>query len=321
MARKSKRTDLIQLLRHRSDLTAEAIATHIGMHKNSIYRLVNSCIEDGYFIIHENGKFRLSNEDRERSLFDVSLTWQQAHDLVTAVEGIHTLTPHAQSAIEEVSLYLKNANLASPSAVYHHSYDQIDANIYSAVARGITQRHALELTYQPAQKDRPASQHTFDPFKIIFWNGHYYLVGRSRKYVHKPSGGIMHLRLDRIVSAVVAMEKDSKPPKKLTFAAPDFDPQAYVEKFFGTFGGQADPEVMTLRFQPDNAKAAASVYKHTSRELSWEEDGSLLYTLTVPITDEVVWWIASWNGVEVLEPAHLRKRVYEHCLEIAKRNA
>ena len=319
---RSRKVELIQLLRDRPNLTAQQIGNALGIHYRSVYRVVDNCVSDGYFIVHEDSKFRLSNEDRDKSIFDFSLTAMQAHDLITAAESVRTLTPHAKEAVEEIRHYLKNGNLERTSAVYYHSYDEVDAPIYRSVIAASQKRHALHLTYQPAQEGKEASRHTFDPFQIVFWNGHYYVVGRSRAYADKPNKGVMNLRLDRISEAKVALEEkeDNEPPAALTFTDPEFDAQAYVEQYFGTFGGVGEPEPIVLHFAAHNARAAAEVQRHPSRSLEPQPDGSLIYRIEVSVSPEIIWWVASWAGVEVLEPEHLREKVRAHCLEIARLN-
>lgn len=75
-----------------------------------------------------------------------------------------------------------------------------------------------------------------------------------------------------------------------------------------------------LHFQAHNAKSAAEVQRRPSREISPQDDGSLIYKLTVPISEELVWWVASWKGLRVIAPEHPREKVRKHCLELAYLN-
>jgi predicted DNA-binding transcriptional regulator YafY len=322
MGRGDNKLELIKLLREQPGLTAAQIGERLGIHYRSVYRVVENCLQIGYSIVHENGCFHLRSKDRDHARIEFTLTGQQAHDLVAAAKSVRVLTPHAQEALETIRDHLVGSNLERESAVYYHSYDRIDPSIYRALVSATQSRQALDLVYLPAREGRDSTEHVFDPYKIIFWNGHYYLVGCSRAYSHKPSGGVMHLRLDRIGEARVAMRtpegKSYKEP--LTFPKPDFDPQAYVEQSFGPFGGQGEPVDIALRFPSESAKAAAEVQRHPSRVLEWQTDGSLIYRLSVPTSQEIVWWIASWVGARVLEPESLREQVRAHALEVARAN-
>lgn len=313
---------LIQRLEGGTALSAQELANYLGISRTSVYRVIQRCENRGYNIVREHGRFRLASRDRDAGCFEFSLSAQQAHDLVAAVESVLRLTPYAAEALEVLRKTLIGSKLVRPSAVYYHSYDEIDPGVYQRVVAAIEQRKVLELTYKPTNVKRSLSQHTFEPYRIIFWNGHYYLVGRSRTFSHKPGGGLMHLRLDRILEAKVALawREGQKVPDTLTFPEPDFDPQAYVERSFGTFGGDGEPEEVVLHFPAHNAKAAAEVQRHPSRELLPQDDGSLIYKLTVPVTEELVWWAASWKGLRVLAPDHLREKVRRHCLELAYLN-
>ena len=61
--------------------------------------------------------------------------------------------------------------------------------------------------------------------------------------------------------------------------------------------------------------------RHPSKTLEWLDDGSVIYRMTVPLNLEIVWWVASWKGVKVLEPDSLREQVREHALEIVRTNS
>lgn len=314
---------LIRLLDGSSGLTAQQIADRLGIHRQSVYRVMNRCDELGVAIVRENGRFRLASKDRDFARIQFSLDGQQAHDLVAAVKSVRALTPFAQEALDIVRKTLVGDKLELESVVYYHSYDEINPAVYRTVIGAIRERRALELSYRPTQSGRSQSQHTFDPFRIVFWNGHYYLVGRSRNYAHKPGNGVMHLRLDRIAEAKIAVriKNGDTIPSVLTFSETHFDPKDYMERFFGTFGGQGEPEEIVLHFPKTVAKAAAEVQRHPSRELQPQPDDSLIYKLRVPISSEIVWWVASWAGVRVLAPEHLREKVREHCLEVARLNS
>lgn len=327
LGKPSTKIELIKLLRESPNLSAQQIALALGMHYRSVYRVIETCIEDGYSIIHENKRFRLRNQDRDQVIIDFSLTAQQAHDLVVASKGIKTLTPHAEEALEQIKVHLAGSNLDQEAGVYYHSYDKIDAEIYRIALSGIRHRKALNITYEPKREGVEAKKHIFDPYKVIFWNGHYYLVGCSRAYAHKPSKGIMHLRLDRISKINIAIEvKTSKETgneyqQSLTFSKSNFVPKAYVEGVFGTFGGKQEAVNISVYFPAKVAQAAADVDRHPSKKLEWQADGSLLYHLTVPLSPEIVWWVSSWSGAQVIQPLELREQVYTHALEIARLNA
>ena len=326
MKQDNNKVRLVKLLRDKPNLSAKEIGSELEINWRSVYRIVDRCVEDGYFIVHENDKFRLSSRDRDEALYDFTLTGMQAHDLVAAAENIGVLTPHALEALQEIRENLKTSSLEKGSEVYYHSYDEISPDTYTTLVSAIRSHKALRLIYLPAREGREATEHVFNPYKIIFWNGHYYLTGCSRAYAHKPSGGVMHLRLDRIGECKVATEtrtakqSGEEYEQSLTFTKVNFDARDYVERVFGTFGGKQAPVDIALHFPPQVAKAAAEVERHPSKTLEWLDDGSVIYRITVPLNPEIVWWVASWSGVRVLEPAELREQVYQHALEVAKAN-
>lgn len=314
--------DLLRLLaEHSRGLSAANIATHLGVSRQSVYRIIERCNQSGYTVLQEDRRYRLPDRDRDLERLYFSLNRQQAHDLLAAVESVKTLTPFASQALEAVRQSLVGHNLGQQSTVYYHSYDEIDPQIYQTLVAAISEHQSLDLEYRSTQPKRPLTPHLFNPYGIVFWNGHYYLVGQSQSYSHKPNQGLMHLRLDRIQSAKPANSTQNTPPRPLTFAAVYFDPKDYVERSFGTFASGGQPEEIVLHFAAKHSKAAAEVQRHPSRRLELQADGSLLYSLTVPVSPEVVWWIASWEEVRVLQPLHLRQKVHEHCHRMAALNS
>jgi predicted DNA-binding transcriptional regulator YafY len=318
MGNKDSSSDIYKLLaEYPKGLSAKEIADRLGMARTSVYVPLDKLKKLGKIVQAEDGRFRLPNKDRDFSSYQLTLSKQQAHDLAVAVESVKVLTPHAQQALEQLQSTLHRQNITRQPAVFCHSYDEIDPLIYERIVVAIDSGHTLFIRYDPSATT--PSEHTFEPYRILFWNGHYYLVGVSTKYRHKPSGGKMHLRLDRMIAVRDALDENGY--SALTFAQPvDFDPQAYIEQYFGTFGGDGEQEEVILRFPADVAKAAADVKRHPSRVLHWQDDSSLHYHMTIAISQEVARWVASWAGVRVLAPDHLRQQVREHCQALAKAN-
>lgn len=71
---------------------------------------------------------------------------------------------------------------------------------------------------------------------------------------------------------------------------------------------------MTVRLyvSPAKAHAVARTIRHPSQVCEAQPDGSLFCTLTVPLSPDLVRWVANFEGgVRVLEPPALRQQVLE----------
>jgi len=68
--------------------------------------------------------------------------------------------------------------------------------------------------------------------------------------------------------------------------------------------------MVRLKFSPEIARLMEETIRHPSQILEKQVDGSVIMTLEVFYTYELVTWILGWDEkVEVLEPVELRKEV------------
>ncbi|MBN1845238.1 MAG: WYL domain-containing protein [Sedimentisphaerales bacterium] len=65
-----------------------------------------------------------------------------------------------------------------------------------------------------------------------------------------------------------------------------------------------------VRFDPQVAVNVAEVLWHRKQKITWYEDGSLLYEVSVDGLGEITWWILGYGDhAEVLEPKALRQQI------------
>jgi len=104
-----------------------------------------------------------------------------------------------------------------------------------------------------------------------------------------------------------------------TYTIPaDFDANKY---FSGAWGIVVEGEEQTVRlmFSPEIARLMEETIWHPSQVLERQADGSVIMTLRVFNTYELVTWILGWGEkVEVLEPAELRKEVLQTAKAMVK---
>jgi predicted DNA-binding transcriptional regulator YafY len=98
----------------------------------------------------------------------------------------------------------------------------------------------------------------------------------------------------------------------------DFDANRY---FSGAWGIVVEGEEQTVRlkFSPGIARLIEETIWHPSQKLARQADGSVIMTLKVFDTYELITWILGWGQkVEVLEPAGLRKELLETAEKMVK---
>lgn len=172
--------------------------------------------------------------------------------------------------------------------------------ILAAVAEAWVSQRRLRIAYRslPAEK---STERVIEPYYIEpAAPGHAsYVVG----YCHLKNT-IRTFKIERIESAQLTSEPYT--------IAPDFD----ANEFFGSsWGIVVEGEVKTVRLKihdPQIMRIMGETIWHPSQVLEKQQDGSLIMTLRVTDTYELLSWILSWGQkMEVLEPAELRKEVLQ----------
>lgn len=89
----------------------------------------------------------------------------------------------------------------------------------------------------------------------------------------------------------------------------DFDANEYLGSSWGiTVYGEV--KMVKLRFDPEIARIMEETVWHPSQVVEKQEDGSVIMTLRVAVTDELYFWILSWGEkAKVLEPEELRQDI------------
>jgi len=99
---------------------------------------------------------------------------------------------------------------------------------------------------------------------------------------------------------------------------PDFDANRYFSAAWGIVV-EGEEQTVRLRFSPEIARLMEETVWHPSQVLEKQADGSVIMTLKVFHTYELVTWILGWGEkVEVLEPAELRGEVLQAAKEMVK---
>ena len=115
------------------------------------------------------------------------------------------------------------------------------------------------------------------------------------------AGAIRVFKVERIEGAEITDERYAMPA--------DFDADEYLKGAWGIVV-EGEQQTVRLRFSPAIARLMEETIWHPSQVVERQADGSIMMTLTVFHTPELVTWILGWGErVEVLEPADLRREV------------
>jgi predicted DNA-binding transcriptional regulator YafY len=105
------------------------------------------------------------------------------------------------------------------------------------------------------------------------------------------------------------------------FDIPDsFKVEDYLSKGFGRMHGDK-PVQVRLRITPPASAWIAGSRWHSSQKIKQNADGSIVLSMTCPVTDTLVRWVLQLGGnVKVISPGQLKTLVYRAAKELSENN-
>ena len=180
------------------------------------------------------------------------------------------------------------------------SANEPTAEIYTLIRQAITNKRALQCTYEsPSRKPVIESDlFRFDPYALYFGQRAWYAVG-----FHHGRSEIRTLKLARLVQC--------KSLDKPYFIPDEFS----LDKHFGTAWRMMPSGTLYdihLSFDAKMAETVADTHWHDSQDVKWNDDGSIEMHFRVDGLEEIIWWIMSYGPhCRVIEPGELRTRIAE----------
>jgi len=170
-------------------------------------------------------------------------------------------------------------------------------DIIDALRVGIEDQRSVMMTYQSLEATEPAT-YRVQPYGLTYHQHALYLVGRSSRRKE-----IRHWKVDRIEKAETTSAKFQLPK--------DFDLHKHFAKSFGIFHGDGDVHVK-IYFLPTAARHVSESKRHSSQQLTAQNDGSVIAEFDLNHTEEIKRWILSFGSqAAVLEPESLRVEIVE----------
>jgi len=187
-------------------------------------------------------------------------------------------------------------NVQQTLHVEHRPYQEYGKfkEIINCVNEAAVKRNRLEMVYFTMSR-RQESRRKVDPYRILFFNGTFYLIG----YCHLRRE-VRIFALDRVKMLRQTAE---------SFAVPgDFKLEDFLKLSFGVFRGAA--QKVRVLFSPEIAGYIREKIWHAGQQLYPQKDGSLILEAVVAGTQEIKQWVLSWGaGARVLEPESLREEI------------
>jgi proteasome accessory factor B len=200
----------------------------------------------------------------------------------------------------EVYLDLDNTNdLVWDQDYGAYDYSKLDDLIHQVID-AIVNKNWLQIIYQ-GRDETTGKTYMIFPYRLFSYHGSIYLATYSSQHQNTIS-----LAMQRIKSIAFA--------ENMTDPAPSFSLENYRNKRFGVFSGPQ--ETIQLKIDPRYALYFRNRSWHPSQEIKIQNDGSLLLTMEVPLSPELITWILGWHtAIKVIKPESLIEMIKQQLTE------
>ncbi len=170
----------------------------------------------------------------------------------------------------------------------------------------ITERHSVRILYDSLMEEKQIKTRLI-PYDLFFSRRSWYVVGRSTR-----ERKILTFNVGRILEIEV-LEDSYNVPR-------GFSMDRYLGNAWHMISESGPDSDIVIRFSKMVARNVAEVVWHKTQKVTFEDDGSLLMSVTVSGLKEISWWILGYGDqAEVLKPAKLRKMIAESAARMVEK--
>jgi predicted DNA-binding transcriptional regulator YafY len=306
---KRKRMEQLVLLlqQHGRRWTPKELAGELGVWRETVHDYLNELRDDPDLKVYtENGAYWM---DPTQFPHNVRLTYPETLTIFLALRRFIRQTSNAPdfyaTAIQKIAGVLRhpvltNVIVQSNSALVNERRGDAEQDaVWKVLLRGWLESIPVRLRYQKGRSGE-LTEHVFDPylFEPAIWSHGVYVLGWSQTRKE-----LRTLRVERIRWAQLSTGRFT-PQATL-------NPEDLLRGAWGIWYGQELTRVELL-FCPEMAGRVQETTWHPSQQMTVQADGSLLWTVEVAGTLELVSWIRGWGDeVRVLAPVALRRQIAE----------
>ncbi len=282
----------------------------IETERRSVYRCI-SALEDAGHDIVKCGKSGWFIGKRQLETAELKI-------LMDAVQQAHFLTSKKTLELLEKLLGLTSRSIAhelrkqiSISGRPKHENESIYYNvdkINTAIVRNcqISFRYFSYDEHGNKVLSRNGYQYRVSPYFTTWYFENYYMICATKEY-----DNFSHYRIEKMTDLEIT-DKKRRPLHEL---APDgFDLADYLNKTVSMFTGK--PEQVRLKI---NNSLAGQVFDKFGRDITLipAGDGKSFINTEAVVDKGLLSWIISYmDGIEVIDPSHLREKIVDHCNRI-----
>jgi predicted DNA-binding transcriptional regulator YafY len=302
MAKYDRLLYILNLLRTRRNLNAQALAEECGVTERSIYRDMLALSEANVPIYFENG-YKLASDN---FLPPLNFSLEEYRFLKQAIES-SPLTQAAQyrqmadrlkAKIEAgLSDRVKKDSRVTPVvthvAVESHSDPRQAEKFFSVIEKAAAGFTTVNLEYESVTSGPTVRK--VDPYFVVFRGSAFYFVG----YCHLRKD-FRTFRVDRIIDVTPTDERFVKKA--------DIRPETYFESGWSVDGGKR--VTVEVEFIGTAAKIVASGRYFPNARMEHTRSGHLRYEVEVNGLTEIRRWILGFGDeARVIRPALLKRRL------------
>lgn len=242
----------------------------------------------------------------------------ESHDLLS----FHVLKAHLKTfkktVIEEHAnrLYSQLEELApysvvdSESLYWSKNIGQFNYEDYDKIIRRIihytTKRQWVSLKYTTLENLHKPKRYKAFLRSIFTYFGYLYVIAWLEGH-------------DDYVALALHRIEELEPIEKQNIKVPRFKFDEFSRKRFGVFNGQL--KKVLLKISKEYAHYFENRNWHETQKISYDVEGNMLLSMTVPIAQDFVSWLLSWGeAITIVKPPALKEKIMDEAKKIISNN-
>jgi len=178
-------------------------------------------------------------------------------------------------------------------------------DIYDHLLDAISRRKKVRIAYNSFSDEGPVTT-ALSPYQLFFERRSWYAVGRSS--LHRSVRMFNVGRMENLET----LDEEFQIPSNFS-----------IDRFLGNawrlIPSDGPDEKIVIRFAPQVAGNVHEVLWHKTQKAEFQEDGSLMFYVTVSGLHEISWWILGYGDqAEVIQPQALRNIIRDRAAAMFK---
>jgi predicted DNA-binding transcriptional regulator YafY len=300
---------VLWMLRSGEKVTAQQISEKLELNIRTVYRYIDTLSTSGVPIISEsghNGGYSLLNHFIEAPLFfDFEEQTSLLHAAVFAGEAGYYGGEALNRAVSKLGKYSNpeqetkiNQHVSSLEVISHLRSSSVEPTL-KVLETAVADEYSVKITYQNG-KENQFSDRLIDPYRIIYWNNKWYVIGFCHLRKEHRS-----FRVDRIERLILTQDTFIRPED---FSASNF----FMNNLLPTL---QDKEEITSLILSGNKKTLEEICQHwfLGHYLQSQSTNQATFLLEKDILHTYVPHLLLPYGkaIQVIEPISLKKRLIE----------